>query len=86
MPAVAVADSTPAQSAKEAAKSVAVLDELLKSLSLSKSADEAKAAAANIASLLNGPTEEHVVPARYSPLRLDSNPYYTTIESQANRL
>ncbi|DAA75590.1 TPA_exp: Uncharacterized protein A8136_1664 [Trichophyton benhamiae CBS 112371] len=64
MPAVAVADSTPAQSAKEAAKSVAVLDELLKSLSLSKSADEAKAAAANIASLLNGPTEEHVVPAR----------------------
>lgn len=65
MPAVAVADSTPAQSAKEAAKSVAVLDELLKSLSISKSADESKAAAANIASLLNGPTEEHIVPARY---------------------
>ncbi|KAF3482668.1 elongation factor 3 [Arthroderma uncinatum] len=64
MPAVAVVDSTPAQSAKEAAKSVAVLDELLKTLSISKSADEAKAAANSIASLLNGPTEEHTVPAK----------------------
>lgn len=82
MPAVAVADSTPAQSAKEAAKSVAVLDELLKSLSLSKSADEAKAAAANIASLLNGPTEEHVVPARYVR---DSQSTIRSVQSHTNK-
>ncbi|KAK2745657.1 translational elongation factor EF-1 alpha [Myotisia sp. PD_48] len=64
MPAVDILDSTPAQVAKETAKSVTVLDELLKNLSVSKSADEAKAAAQNIASLLNGPTEEHLIPAK----------------------
>ncbi|KAK2788124.1 translational elongation factor EF-1 alpha [Emmonsiellopsis sp. PD_33] len=63
MPAVAAAQS-PAVSAKETAQSVAVLDELMKSLSVSKTADETKAAALNIATLLNGPIEEQVLPAK----------------------
>lgn len=65
MPAVDVAPSTPAMSGKEGTKSVAVLEELVKSLSLTKTADEAKAAATNIATLLNGPVEEQVLPAKY---------------------
>lgn len=66
MPAVDVAPSTPAMSAKDASKSIAVLEELLKSLSLTKTPDEAKAAATNIATLLNGPVEEQVLPAKYA--------------------
>ncbi|PGH15161.1 hypothetical protein AJ79_02526 [Helicocarpus griseus UAMH5409] len=64
MPAVDVAQSAPAVSGKEAAKSVATLEELIKGLSISKSADEAKAAATNIATFLNGPVEEQVLPAK----------------------
>jgi elongation factor 3 len=48
MPAVDIMDSVPAVSAKEAAKSVAVLDELIKSLSVSK----------------NGPADEQVLPTK----------------------
>lgn len=64
MPAVDVMDSVPATSAKETAKSVTVIEELLKTLSISKSQDEANAAAGNIATLLNGPIEETAVPQK----------------------
>jgi len=64
MPAVAVMDSTPAASAKETTKSVGVLEDLIKTLSISKGQDEANAAAGNIATLLNGPIEEKTVPAK----------------------
>ncbi|PGH23963.1 hypothetical protein AJ80_02025 [Polytolypa hystricis UAMH7299] len=64
MPSVEVMSSVPAVSGKETAKSVAVLEELIKSLSISKTADESKAASYNIASLLHGPIEEQVLPAK----------------------
>ena len=48
MPAVDIMDSVPVVSAKEAAKSVAVLDELIKSLSVSK----------------NGPADEQLLPTK----------------------
>ncbi|EEH35707.1 elongation factor 3 [Paracoccidioides lutzii Pb01] len=64
MPAVDVSPSIPSPTGKEAAKSIAVLEELVKSLSITKTADEAKAAANNIATLLNGPVEEQVLPAK----------------------
>ena len=64
MPAVGIMDSAPAVTAKEASKSVGVLEGLIKTLALSKGQDEANAAAGNIATLLNGPTEERSVPAR----------------------
>lgn len=64
MPAVDSMSSVPASSAKETAKSVGVLEDLLKTLSISKTPDETNAAASNIASLLNGPTEEHVLPLK----------------------
>lgn len=64
MPSVDVMDSVPATSVKETQNSVGVLDELLKSLSISKSQDETNAAASNIASLLNGPTEERDLPTK----------------------
>lgn len=51
-------------SANESANSVAVLEELLKSLSVSKNEAETRAAANNIASLLNGPTDEQVLPVK----------------------
>jgi elongation factor 3 len=64
MPAVERMDSTPAATAKETSKSVGVLEELIKTLSVSKGQDEANAAAGNIATLLNGPIEERSVPAK----------------------
>ena len=64
MPAVDVMDTTRATSAKETTKSVGVLEELIKTLSISKGQDEANAAASNIATLLNGPIEERTVPAK----------------------
>jgi len=64
MPAVDIMQQVPAISGKETAKSVTVLDELLKSLSISKGQDEANAAAGNIATLLNGPIEMVVLPAK----------------------
>lgn len=47
----------------EASKSVAVLDELFKKLSVS-SAEEVQGAAHNIASFLNGPEEDTLVPTK----------------------
>ncbi|RMZ88853.1 hypothetical protein DV736_g3915, partial [Chaetothyriales sp. CBS 134916] len=64
MPAVDTMVSETASSAKEAGKSVAVLDGLLKNLSLAKDQATANETATNIATLLNGPTEEHAVPAK----------------------
>ena len=48
--------------ASENAKSVKVLDELLGKLTISKTQDEANAAATNIATFINGPIEEHDTP------------------------
>lgn len=64
MPAVDVMTSTPATSAKETKQSLATLEQLLQQLSISKAQDEANAAASNVASLLNGPIEEHAVPLK----------------------
>ena len=49
---------------KETDASVGVLEELLKSLSIAKTQDEANSAAANVASLLNGPIEENAIPIK----------------------
>lgn len=62
MPAVDVVDQVPAVSGKETAQSVAAVEELIKNLSISKTADEGKAHANSLASLLNGPIEELTVP------------------------
>ncbi|RMZ81319.1 hypothetical protein DV737_g2602, partial [Chaetothyriales sp. CBS 132003] len=56
--------SETASSAKETGKSVAVLEGLLKTLSLAKDQAAANETATNIATLLNGPTEEHAVPIK----------------------
>ncbi|KAL1952816.1 hypothetical protein VTO42DRAFT_4135 [Malbranchea cinnamomea] len=64
MPSVESVASVPVVSAKESAKSVAVLEDLVKSLSISKTADEAQSAANNIAAMLNGPCDEQAVPAK----------------------
>lgn len=57
-------DSVPAASSKETKQSVATLEELLKTLSIAKTQDEANAAGGNIATLLNGPIEEQAVPLK----------------------
>jgi elongation factor 3 len=64
MPAVDTMTSTPETSAKETKQSVATLEQLLQKLAISKAQDEANAAATNIATFLNGPIEEHVVPLK----------------------
>jgi len=64
MPAVDTMTSTPATSAKETKQSLVTLESLLQQLSISKAQDEANAAAANVATLLNGPIEEHAVPLK----------------------
>jgi len=56
--------STPSNTKSENQKSVKVLDELLGQLSISKTADETNAAAANIATFINGPIEEHDAPTK----------------------
>ena len=63
MPAVEVS-SVPATSGKEAAKSVTVLEDLMKTLSVSKTQDETNAAATSVASLLNGPTDDQILPSK----------------------
>ncbi|OKL55348.1 Elongation factor 3 [Talaromyces atroroseus] len=63
MPAVDVS-SLPAVSGKETASSVAVVESLIKNLSISKTPDEANTHANNLASLLNGPIEENTVPLK----------------------
>jgi elongation factor 3 len=64
MPAVDIMQSIPAVSAKETTKSIGVLEELIKNLTISKSQDEANTAAGNVASLLHGPIEEQSLPSR----------------------
>ena len=64
MPAVEAMESVPVTSQKETQKSLNTLEELLKTLSISKAQDEANAAATNIATLLNGPIEEQVLPVK----------------------
>lgn len=64
MPAVDNMASVPAVSSKETKQTLATLEELLKKLSISKTADEANAASTNVAILLNGPIEEQAVPQK----------------------
>jgi elongation factor 3 len=64
MPAVDVMQSVPAATAKETTKSIGVLEELIKNLTVSKTQDEANAAASNVASLLHGPIEEQSLPSK----------------------
>ncbi|PYH92215.1 ATPase component of ABC transporter [Aspergillus ellipticus CBS 707.79] len=63
MPAVDVS-SVPAVSGKETAQSVAVLEDLLKNLSVSTTQDEVNAAADNLAHLLSGPIPEQTLPLK----------------------
>ncbi|KKK26660.1 hypothetical protein P175DRAFT_0486588 [Aspergillus ochraceoroseus IBT 24754] len=63
MPAVDVA-SVPAVSAKETAQSVAVLEDLIKNLTISTTQDEANAAADNLAHLFSGPIPEQTLPLK----------------------
>lgn len=57
-------ESVPAVSSKETKQTLSTLEELMKTLSISKTADEANAAGSNIATLLNGPIEEQAVPLK----------------------
>ncbi|KAL2867154.1 putative translation elongation factor eEF-3 [Aspergillus lucknowensis] len=63
MPAVDIA-SVPATSGKETAQSVAVLEDLIKNLNISGSADEVNAASQNLAHLLSGPIPEQTLPVK----------------------
>lgn len=63
MPSVAEASKhTDAQIKSENSKSVAVLEELLKKLSVSKAQDEINASALDIATFINGDIEEKDAP------------------------
>jgi len=53
-----------AMSASENAKSIKVLEDLLQKLSVSKG-DETEYAAKNLATFVNGPIEDHAVPAKF---------------------
>ncbi len=64
MPAVDTMQSVPAATAKETSKSIVVLEELIKNLTISKTQDEANTAATNVAHLLHGPIEEQSLPAK----------------------
>lgn len=67
MPSVDIMESVPSNTVNtksENQKSVQVLDELLKQLSVSKSADETSAAAGSIATFINGDIEEHDAPTK----------------------
>ncbi|OJJ47046.1 hypothetical protein ASPZODRAFT_131978 [Penicilliopsis zonata CBS 506.65] len=63
MPAVDIA-SVPAVSGKEAAQAVAVLEDLIKNLNISKTQDEIIAASSDIASLFSGPISEQTLPLK----------------------
>ncbi|KAK5452412.1 translational elongation factor EF-1 alpha [Exophiala xenobiotica] len=56
--------STPVSSAKETKNSIHTLEQLMQNLSVSKSQDEINSAANNLATLLNGPIEEHAMPLK----------------------
>lgn len=67
MPSVEIMESVPSNTANtksENQKSVQVLDDLLKNLTLSKTADETSAAAGSIATFINGDIEEHDAPTK----------------------
>ncbi|KAH0551368.1 translational elongation factor EF-1 alpha [Trichoglossum hirsutum] len=66
MPALDVMTTPPSGAAaiSENTKSVKVLDDLLSKLTVSKSQDEASAAASGLASFINGATEEHEAPTK----------------------
>jgi len=65
MPALDVMDTSSGSAVvSESAKSVKALDELLSKLTVSKSQDEASAAANNLASFINGANEEHEAPTK----------------------
>jgi elongation factor 3 len=64
MPAVDTMASTPVSSAKETKNSIHTLEQLMQNLSISKSQDEINSAANNLATLLNGPIEEHAMPLK----------------------
>ncbi|KAJ6092855.1 Elongation factor 3 [Penicillium sp. IBT 16267x] len=64
MPAVDVSKVPAASAGKEVAQSVAVLEDLIKNLNISTSADEVNAAANNLASLFSGPIPEQTLPAK----------------------
>jgi elongation factor 3 len=64
MPAVDTMASTPVSSAKETKNSIHTLEQLMQNLSVSKSQDEINSAANNLATLLNGPIEEHAMPLK----------------------
>lgn len=72
MPAVDVA-AVPAVSGKETAQSVAVLEDLIKSLNISQGQDEVNAAAGNIATLFAGPIPEQTLPLKYVWIRTSSS-------------
>jgi elongation factor 3 len=63
-PAVDTMESVPATSAKETQNTLSTLESLLKNLSIAKAQDEANTHANSIATLLNGPIEEHSVPLK----------------------
>lgn len=67
MPSLDIMDSVPSNAANTKSEnqiSVKVLDELLKQLTISKTADETSAAAGSIASFINGDIEEHDAPTK----------------------
>lgn len=64
MPAADTMASVPEVSSKETKQTITTLESLLQTLSISKTQDEANAAANNIATLLNGPIEEQAVPQK----------------------
>jgi len=64
MPSADAMNSVPETSAKETKQTISTLEELLKNLSLAKTQDEANTHGSSIASLLNGPIEEHSVPLK----------------------
>ncbi|GAQ05821.1 elongation factor 3 [Aspergillus lentulus] len=63
MPAVDVS-SVPAVSGKETAQAVAVLEDLIKNLNISTSADEVHAATGNLATYFSGPIPEQTLPLK----------------------
>jgi elongation factor 3 len=63
MPAVDVS-SVPAVSGKETAQAVAVLEDLIKNLNISTSADEVQAATGNLATYFSGPIPEQTLPLK----------------------
>ncbi|KAJ5134264.1 Elongation factor 3 [Penicillium atrosanguineum] len=54
----------PAATGKETAQSVAILEDLIKNLNISTSADEVNAAASNLATLFSGPIPEQTLPLK----------------------